>query len=195
MKYIAEGQMSLFDLDTWSGRMSAEHSAVTAEKTSEPSLKKLRGWSPKMPLFLDLRKANGHMPDVSWGMDGASLGVPMTLNFGESPNEDVESRLSQILEATPHPKYCLSAAACKGILRRAESRGKVLPKMLRDALETQSRSLNEPENQGGKGILISNERTGSLNQQCTSNICTVSHGGFMINADESGVAHTLQATD
>lgn len=36
------------------------------------------------------------------------------------------------------PKYYLSAVACQGILRRAESRNKELPKMLKEALERQS---------------------------------------------------------
>jgi hypothetical protein len=56
-------------------------------------------------------------------------------SFGESPKEDVESHLSQILEVDAPKKYYLSAKACEGILRRAERRGKVLPKMLKDALE------------------------------------------------------------
>jgi hypothetical protein len=38
------------------------------------------------------------------------------------------------LEENAHPKYYLSARACEGILRRAESRGKELPKMLKEAL-------------------------------------------------------------
>lgn len=62
----------------------------------------------------------------------------MTRNTGESPNVAVESRLSQILEATPHPKYCLSARACQGILNRAARRGKDLPDMLKQALRMQS---------------------------------------------------------
>jgi len=46
-----------------------------------------------------------------------------------------ETRLSDILEQNAPEKYYLSAKACEGILRRAERRGKELPKMLRDALE------------------------------------------------------------
>ena len=60
------------------------------------------------------------------------------LNTGECPNVAVESRLSQILEAAPLLKYCLSAKACLGILRRAERRGKDLPEKLKTALLTQS---------------------------------------------------------
>ena len=59
-------------------------------------------------------------------------------SFGECPSEERESRLSQILEETPPQKYCLSAKACAGILRRAERRGKELPEILKKALVRQS---------------------------------------------------------
>jgi hypothetical protein len=68
-------------------------------------------------------------------MGGALLGEYSMHSFGESPNVDVESHLSQILEVDAPKKYYLSAKACEGILRRAERRGKVLPQMLKDALE------------------------------------------------------------
>ena len=80
------------------------------------------------------------------------LGEYTMHSFGESPREERESRLSQILEEKPHPKYCLSAKACQGILRRAEKRGKELPLILQKALERQagvSAFKNEPENPGG----------------------------------------------
>jgi hypothetical protein len=56
--YEVEGQLSIFDIyspDIWYGKTSPEPLAVTKEKTSEPSLKKPRKSSVKMPLFLDLR--------------------------------------------------------------------------------------------------------------------------------------------
>ena len=84
-------------------------------------------------------------------------------SFGESPSEENASLLSQILEASPHPKYFLSEKACLGILSRAERRGKELPPELKAALLAQSRSKSEAENLGGgKGILIQEERTGAL---------------------------------
>jgi hypothetical protein len=44
--------------------------------------------------------------------------------------------LSDVLEIGELPqRYFLSATACKGILRRAEKRGKALPPQLRQALE------------------------------------------------------------
>ena len=74
----------------------------------------------------------------------------MTLNTGECPSEENVSTLSQILEANAHPKYCLSARACQGILNRAEKRKKPLPQMLKEALEeTVSLSKSEPVNLGG----------------------------------------------
>lgn len=62
----------------------------------------------------------------------------MMRNTGESPNAAAVSRLSQILEVTPQEKYSLSAKACQGILRRAERRGKDLPKLLKEVLIRQS---------------------------------------------------------
>ena len=72
-----------------------------------------------------------------------------THSFGECPSVAVESRLSQILEATPHPKYYLSAKACAGILRRAERRGKALPLELEQALVRQASSECEKDAPGG----------------------------------------------
>lgn len=59
-------------------------------------------------------------------------------SFGESPSAAVESRLSQILQDNPPPKYYLSAKSCLGILNRAKRRGKELPEQLRLALERQA---------------------------------------------------------
>ena len=131
--------------DTWSGKTFPEHSAVTTERTSEQSSKKSPKSQTKQLLFLDLRKTNGHAPDVSWETDGQSLGELTTLNFVESPNVAVESHLSQILEENPLPKYSLSATACQGILRRADRRGKELPQALKIALEVQSGAYRETE--------------------------------------------------
>lgn len=77
---------------------------------------------------------------MKWEDDGAWCGELTTRNTGECPNAVVVSRLSQILEETPHPKYNLTAKACQGILRRAERRGKDLPKLLKAVLLSQSAS-------------------------------------------------------
>lgn len=80
----------------------------------------------------------GGATTMRWEDDGAWLGECMTRNTGESHNAAVVSRLSQILEETPQEKYSLSAKACQGILRRAERRGKDLPKLLKEVLIRQS---------------------------------------------------------
>jgi site-specific DNA-cytosine methylase len=96
-----------------------------------------------MPLFLCLQKESGQTQDASWETDGASLGEYAMHSFGEHPislyhNGVGESHLSQILEDTSHPKYSLSAKACQGILNQASRRGKELPQILKEALESQS---------------------------------------------------------
>lgn len=127
---------------SWSGKTSPEHSQATEARTSEASSKRSSALQSRTFLFLDLRKRNGHTPEPSWETDTRSLGAPWMPNTGESPNEDVESTLSQILEVQAHPKYSLSQKACLGILRRAETRGKTLPEILRIALEKQAGILS-----------------------------------------------------
>ena len=70
-------------------------------------------------------------------MGGALLGEYTMHSFGEYPNEENVSLLSQILEEEVPPKYSLSAKACQGILNRANKRGKKLPEILQKALEQQ----------------------------------------------------------
>ena len=148
-KYSCEGQMSLFDPDTWCGRMCQVPSQVTKEQISKPSLKKQPKWQKGMPAYLDLRAESGPAQDASWEMGGALLGEYTMRSFGEYPSEENVSLLSQILEDNPHPKYCLSPKACQGILRRAEKRGKKLPELLERTLIKQSAFKNELESQGG----------------------------------------------
>ena len=136
-----EGQMSIFDLDTWSGKTSPEPSVQIREKTSKPSSRKSSGSQNRnLPMCLCLATVNGANQDVStmsWA-DGALLGEYTMHSFGESPREENASRLSQILQDDAPPNYCLSARACQGILNRANKRGKELPEPLRIALEQQS---------------------------------------------------------
>lgn len=156
-----DGQVSLFDHDTWSGRTCREHSAATTEKTLPQSLKKRSGSSSrKPPLFLCLKK-DGPQADASWETDGALLGEFSMRSFGESPRHGVESYLSQILEDNPHQKYYLSAKACRGILNRAARRGKDLPEALKAALLLQSESGGGCDG-GGKGALVQTEVSGTL---------------------------------
>lgn len=128
-------QESLFGPDSWYGKTYREPSAQTKETTSAPSSKKQSGsQSRTRPTFHCLQKESGRWLTAGMGMDGPSPTEFSTHSFGESPSAAVESRLSQILEDTPHPKYSLSAKACAGILRRAERRGKKLPPELEAAL-------------------------------------------------------------
>ena len=121
---------------------------------------------------------------MKWEDDGAWCGELTTRNTGECPNAAVVSRLSQILEETPHPKYNLTAKACQGILRRAERRGKDLPKLLKAVLIRQSQGALPQERTeapapteaptsyavrirggcdgGGKGALVQTEKSGTL---------------------------------
>ena len=131
-------QMSLFDQDIWSGKTYQEPCPQTKGKTSGVSSKKQSGSSKRMPIYLDLRKADGHTPDALWAMGGPLLGEYTMHSFGECPKEENVSLLSQILVEEAHPKYSLSAKACQGILNRANRRGKKLPEILQKALECQA---------------------------------------------------------
>lgn len=62
----------------------------------------------------------------------------LTLNTGERPREQNQAKLSDILQDDADCKYNLSSRACLGILRRAEKRGKELPEVLKEALESQA---------------------------------------------------------
>lgn len=161
-----EEQMSLFGQDTWSGKTSPELSQATVAKTSQPSSKKRSGsQSRKPPLFLCLTK-DGPQADASmmWTDGGALRGEYSMHSFGESPKEGVESRLSQILEDSPHPRFSLSAKACQGILNRANRRGKKLPEPLERALLNQSLALSKSEEAvvGGKGALVQEDMSATL---------------------------------
>lgn len=65
-------------------------------------------------------------------------GLCLTLNLSEKPRKVIQTKLSQVLERNPDPKYNLSAKACRGILNRAERRGKKLPEALEQALRAQA---------------------------------------------------------
>lgn len=137
-----DGQVSLFDQDTWYGKTSLVPKAANKAVTSRQSSKKQSAsQSRKLPIFKCLTR-DGQLGGGTgtWTDDGAWLGACSTRNGGEYPNAAVESRLSQILEERPHTKYSLTPKACMGILRRAEKRGKDLPEALKAALLAQTES-------------------------------------------------------
>lgn len=124
----------------WCGKMCPELSAPTKEPISASCSKKPQKWpANKPPLFLSL-KTDGLQPDAlpMWEDNGALRGEYLTHSFGVCPKDENASHLSQILEASPHPKYSLSARACLGILNRAEKRGKQLREILKLALIQQA---------------------------------------------------------
>ena len=70
-------------------------------------------------------------------MDSPQEKYYLTLNIGEKPRVPNPTHLSDILEPNVDKKYQLSSRACKGIINRADRRGKQLPEILRRALESQ----------------------------------------------------------
>lgn len=212
-----DGQVTWSDLGFSFWRTLSEHSAATEEKTSTPCWKKLRVSQNQDFLYLDCRKSgNGQKREPLTVMGGLSLGELTTLRTGEKPSETAvqemlsvwgphsvaeESRLSQILEVNPLPKYNLTAKACLGILRRAERRGKDLPERLKAVLLMQSASGGGCDG-GGKGALVQTEKSGTLgtgNDQtifCLQGNCidcadTAGCNGKGWKADESYTLNTI----
>lgn len=117
-------QLSLF------GRMYPVLFHQPTEQILEPCLKK-----SQKPIFQCLQVAGGQPQEWLEGEKLTPLGECLTLNFGEWPNVERESTLSEILEDNVPEKYYLSPKACLGILRRAKAKGRKLPDNLRIALE------------------------------------------------------------
>ena len=147
-------QLSLFGPDTEYGRMSLELSPADETPSPEKRGRERTSKSSSSPssklknhtfMLLDLRPGAGNMLGPCWEYDPVWLGSLGTLNTSECPNDVVESSLSQILLDTVPSKYYLSQTACKGILRRANGRGKALPRELNEALNIQSGMLPPPE--------------------------------------------------
>jgi len=134
----------------WSGRTSLASCLTTADEHLQ------RFWDCSPGSASSRLKTAGEAPASPPEATTATVsrGVCWTLNMSEhpafpeqSPSGGAVSALSDILETGDVPqRYFLSAKACQGILRRAEKRGKLLPK----ALQTTLRSVAfapEPEGQ------------------------------------------------
>ena len=80
------------------------------------------------------------LPPYFEGWANAGMGSPtefLTLSISEWPNAAAVCSLSDVLETGEVPqRFFLSSTACKGILRRAEKRGKKLPLQLERALRS-----------------------------------------------------------
>lgn len=101
--------------------------------------------------FLDLSSDAGNLlGQYEWTTRSALHGGCWLRNTGPSPRDAIESFLSQILQAHPPKKYYLTTAACLGILRRAEERGKPLPKALDTALRIQAGLICSTNGRGKK---------------------------------------------
>lgn len=215
-----DGQVTWLDLGISCGKTWSEPLAATKEKTSQPCSKRSsKSSSRKPPVLKCLKRAGlpGEGITMKWEDDGAWCGELTTRNTGECPNAVVVSRLSQILEETPHPKYNLTQKACQGILRRAERRGKDLPKLLKAVLIQQSQGALPQERTeapapteaptsyavrirggcdgGGKGALVQTEKSGTLgtgNDQTIFCMAT-QQGGAELRTDDR--APTLTAGD
>jgi hypothetical protein len=75
----------------------------------------------------------------------------LTLNTSEFPSGADACSLSDVLEVGNVPqRFFLSATACKGILRRAEKRGKDLPIQLLRALQAVAEASSEAAIPEGK---------------------------------------------
>lgn len=139
--YFEGEQASLFAPDTFAGRMSQAASAQARRtgRISGLSWRKLLDYIAPDYQFLDLSSDAGNLlGQYEWTTRSALHGGCWLRNTGASPRDAIESFLSQILQAHPPKKYYLTTAACLGILRRAEERGKPLPKALDTALRIQA---------------------------------------------------------
>ena len=139
--YFEGDQVSLFDQDTSAGRtyQAASAQARRTGRISGLSWRKLLDYIAPDYQFLDLSSDAGNLlGQYEWTTRSALHGGCWLRNTGPSPRDAIESFLSQILQAHPPKKYYLTTAACLGILRRAEERGKPLPKALDTALRIQA---------------------------------------------------------
>ena len=103
----------------WFGRMSPECCRVTADGILEPSS---GDWGSS---------GMGGLTGFSMRSMSEWTAIP-----AQCPSDDGVCSLSDVLETGDVPRrFYLSAKACKGILRRAEKRGKDLPQQLAAALQ------------------------------------------------------------
>ena len=131
--------------DSQCSRMLPVSSPATQEKTFGSYSNRFA--KDKTYLFLCLRK-NGLAQGRSWETISPWRGECLMRNISELPRDVKESTLSQILMERVPEKYYLSPKACQGVLKRAASRGKELPPLLKGALERQASVQNPPQRLG-----------------------------------------------
>ena len=149
-------QMSIFSLEEPHARRSrspdfAKDLLTRVETSASPSLESLinigpSGFSGRMsPAYCQVAEDGTLVPSSGdWGNSGMGglTGFSMrnmsewTVLPEQFPKDEGVCSLSDVLETGEVPqRYFLSAKACKGILRRAEKRGKTLPPQLAHALK------------------------------------------------------------
>ncbi len=143
-------QMSMFSLEEHHANLSqsqdSEKDWMTRVATScLPILPLLNdiaptGWSGKTSPAFCPPLEDGTLVPSSEGWQNSGMGSPtgcLTLSTSEWPSAADVCSLSDTLETGDLPqRFFLSATACKGILRRAEKRGKELPQALAQALQS-----------------------------------------------------------
>ena len=153
--YFEGDQVSLFDQDTSAGKTSWAYSAQARRtgRISGLSWRKLLDYIAPDYQFLDLSSDAGNLlGQYEWTTRSALHGGCWLRNTGPSPRDAIESFLSQILQERPPKKYYLTTAACLGILRRAEERGKPLPQALDTALRIQAGLIGSTNGRGKKNL-------------------------------------------
>ena len=153
--YFEDDQVSLFDQDTSAGKTSWAYSAQARRtgRISGLSWRKLLDYIAPDYQFLDLSSDAGNLlGQYEWTIRSALHGGCWLRNSGASPRDAIESFLSQILQERPPKKYYLTTAACLGILRRAEERGKPLPQALDTALRIQAGLIGSTNGRGKKNL-------------------------------------------
>jgi len=141
-KYCCEGQMSLFDPDTWCGRMFLGHSAQIKEPTSKSSLKKQPKWQKGMPAFLDLRAENGPAQERSWEMGGALLGEYMMRSFGECPQRRKRIALVADFGGQTAPEILFESKSVSGDTAESIEQGQGVATDARTGIDEASKCLN-----------------------------------------------------
>lgn len=128
----------------WSSRTSPDYSVPMKGETLQSYLEDL----PE-----SYRKFLQEVGEMRDSQEAHSTPLPTAFamhSFMEWPSAAVVCSLSAVLETDAPRKYYLSARAARGILRRAEKRGKALPEMLHRALLQVAERQNEPGRAEGK---------------------------------------------
>lgn len=132
-----------------------------------------RGLSLRMFPDCSLPAAEGISESFSqrWTRSGMAFrGECWTVDSSESPRDAVECSLSEVLEPCAPQRFFLSPRAARGILRRAEKRGRTLPSRLQHALEALAQIPADSETPGTPampslgtcGTVAKDQRTTSL---------------------------------